>query len=88
MASKLWLKIWGQVQGVGLRMSVKEYAGWHDLRGWVQNLDDGSVVIEIYGDKVKLDSFLQWLTSNFRITRIESKWEKANSLPDDFNIRY
>ncbi len=87
MTTKLWLKIWGQVQGVGLRMSVKEYAGWHDLRGWVQNLDDGSVVIEIYGSKVQLDSFLQWLTSNFRITRIESKWEKTTFIPDNFEIR-
>jgi acylphosphatase len=37
------VRIYGSVQGVGFRYYVKEVALSSALKGWVRNLDDGSV---------------------------------------------
>jgi len=49
----------GRVQGVGFRYSVKQLAKGFDVLGWVQNLDDGRVELQIMGDEEELDDFLQ-----------------------------
>ena len=47
--------IWGQVQGVGFRYRAKYAAQQLDLTGWVENLDDGTVELEVQGqpDQIK-----------------------------------
>ncbi len=49
-------QFFGTVQGVGFRYRAKYTAQLYDLTGWVENLDDGSVVMEIQGpaDKIPL----------------------------------
>lgn len=51
----------GRVQGVGFRYSVKQLAKGFDVVGWVKNLDDGRVELQIMGDEEELDDFLQEL---------------------------
>jgi len=39
----------GRVQGVGFRFSVKEIAQGFEVAGWVRNLPDGRVQLEVQG---------------------------------------
>ncbi len=49
----------GRVQGVGFRYSVKDLARGFDVCGWVKNLADGSVELQVMGDQAEVDSFIQ-----------------------------
>lgn len=48
----------GQVQGVGFRYFVSRSAGRLGLAGFVRNLDDGRVEIEVQGTYEQLAEFL------------------------------
>ena len=50
----------GKVQGVGFRYSVMRYAmEIEDLTGFVQNQDDGSVLLEVVGSQEKINHLLK-----------------------------
>ena len=44
----------GRVQGVGFRWFVREHARSLRLAGWVRNLPDGMVELEVEGDAAKV----------------------------------
>jgi acylphosphatase len=44
----------GRVQGVGFRWFVREHARTLRLAGWVRNLPDGMVELEVEGDAKKV----------------------------------
>ncbi len=46
--------ITGRVQGVGLRVFTKENAEKLNLTGWVKNMPDGTVDLEMQGSTEKL----------------------------------
>jgi len=48
----------GRVQGVGFRYSTKRLATGFDVVGWVKNLPDGRVELQIMGDEEELDAFI------------------------------
>ncbi|MGC6177925.1 acylphosphatase [Lacrimispora sp. 38-1] len=45
----------GRVQGVGFRFRVMQFANQFKLAGWVRNLDDGRVEMELQGEREKID---------------------------------
>jgi acylphosphatase len=49
----------GNVQGVGFRYSVKHIAKGFDLTGWVRNLRDGRVEMQVNGADDEVQAFLQ-----------------------------
>lgn len=49
----------GRVQGVGFRFCVKELAQGYEVVGWVKNLIDGRVQLEVQGETREVDAFLQ-----------------------------
>ena len=49
----------GRVQGVGFRMYVQQQATELDMTGWVKNMDDGSVTMEIQGSQEAVDQLEQ-----------------------------
>ena len=51
----------GRVQGVGFRWHATNYANSAGLTGWVQNLEDGTVEIEVQGSDEKIDSLITYL---------------------------
>ncbi len=48
----------GRVQGVGFRYQTKQLAKGFDVIGWVKNLPDGRVELQIQGDDEELDEFI------------------------------
>jgi len=51
----------GRVQGVGFRYATKQLAKGFDVLGWVSNLDDGRVELQIMGEEDEIDDFLSEL---------------------------
>ena len=51
----------GRVQGVGFRYSTKNLAKGFDVLGWVRNLPDGRVELQIMGDEEELNEFVEEL---------------------------
>lgn len=51
----------GRVQGVGFRWHSKSFANSAGLTGWVQNLEDGTVEMEVQGSEEKIDRLIAYL---------------------------
>jgi acylphosphatase len=49
----------GRVQGVGFRYTVRQLATGFDVVGWVENLIDGRVQMEVQGAPEEIHEFLQ-----------------------------
>ncbi|MEI6715801.1 MAG: acylphosphatase [Verrucomicrobiota bacterium] len=49
----------GKVQGVGFRYYVKELARGFEVNGWVRNLPDGRVELQISGSEEEASDFLE-----------------------------
>ncbi|MEZ5431865.1 MAG: acylphosphatase [Verrucomicrobiales bacterium] len=45
--------------GVGFRYSAKQLALGFDVTGWVSNLDDGRVEMQVMGEPLEVADFLQ-----------------------------
>jgi acylphosphatase len=53
----------GKVQGVGFRYATKEIARSFDVCGWVKNMPDGTVELQIMAEtSAELEAFLNELT--------------------------
>ncbi|MCB1228163.1 MAG: acylphosphatase [Verrucomicrobiales bacterium] len=50
----------GRVQGVGFRYSARQIASGYEVTGWVKNLPDGRVEMQVMAaDGEELEGFLQ-----------------------------
>lgn len=52
------LRYTGKVQAVGFRYTAKRWADERGLTGWVSNLADGDVMLEIQGTPAQVSGFL------------------------------
>jgi len=50
----------GRVQGVGFRCTAHNIAIQHNVTGFVRNLPDGRVEIEVEGDRDAVEALLAW----------------------------
>ena len=69
---------YGDVQGVGFRYYSVYKASSLGLTGWVQNLPDGSVEMEVQGEESGIDQLILFLDSH-RWIRIADM--KVRSMP-------
>jgi acylphosphatase len=49
----------GYVQGVGFRWTTKHLARGYDVTGWVRNLPDGRVELQVAGEDDEVAAFLR-----------------------------
>lgn len=90
---RLHLRFTGQVQGVGFRWTNMGLARDRGLTGWVMNLDDGSVRMEIQGTPAQLIMHLDELHAYYRRFRNRIWLDEEREIPVDpteesFEARY
>ena len=60
MKARVHIVVEGRVQGVCFRFECRRLAIQLGLRGWVKNLDDGSVEIVAEGEKDAVERMTAW----------------------------
>ena len=65
------IKVFGKVQGVWFRGSTQERARAFQLTGWVRNEPDGTVLIQVFGEKQNLKKFQEWCANGPLHARVD-----------------
>lgn len=83
----------GSVQGVGFRWTNQGFARERNLTGWVQNLPDGTVRMEIQGSARAISAHLECIHAYYRRFGNRIWLECARALPrvedeNDFEVRF
>ena len=65
------IKVAGKVQGVGFRFYTNKKAKELGVNGFVKNMRDGSVYIEVEGEEEKIDEFILWVHSGPEWARVD-----------------
>lgn len=66
----------GRVQGVGFRSFVQMQAMRYHCTGWVRNMDNGSVELELQGKNEDLDQVIRILRQGNMFIRIDEYFIK------------
>jgi acylphosphatase len=81
----------GNVQGVGFRWSVRHAAKGFDVTGWVRNLPDGRVELQVTGEDDEVRAFLDCIAQGelhaLIHKQIENRLEKP-ATARGFEIRH
>jgi len=86
----IYARIYGIVQGVGYRWFTKRVADELGIKGYVRNMDDGSVEVLAMGDKERLEAFFEKLREGpalSKVERIERREVEAKEPFQGFEIR-
>ena len=67
----LEIKILGRAQGVGFRYFAKRNAEKLGVKGFCKNLDDGSVLMNVFGEKEITEKFLEKLHKGPLFARVD-----------------
>jgi acylphosphatase len=81
----------GYVQGVGFRWSVRHIAKGFDVTGWVRNLADGRVELQIKGKDEEVRAFLNAVAQSELRAHIRKQTENKLENPviaRGFEIRH
>ncbi len=81
------LTVSGKVQGVFYRQSACEVANKLGLSGFVQNLRNGDVLIEVHGEAEKVEELFEWSLKGPMLAQVKSVHrEEIESIPLDGNF--
>ena len=81
----------GRVQGVGFRVFVQQHALELDVTGWVKNMTDGTVTMELQGSQAAIDKLTAIIHEGNYFIKVQSfGLETREVVPDEkrFDIRY
>ena len=87
---KAKVRVNGKVQGVWFRAFTRDRATELGLTGWVQNETDGTVYLEIEGNKQKLELLMNELKAGpgrSVVDDVEVDWTSAENQWNEFTIR-
>jgi acylphosphatase len=71
----------GNVQGVGFRWTVRHIAKGFDVIGWVRNLQDGRVELQVTGEESEVRAFLHTIKQSELASLIRGASEIALQSP-------
>lgn len=78
----------GRVQGVGFRYFVQLTAKQMDLCGWVKNLENGDVLIEVQNKNDFIEILLDKLKKGNSFSKIQSlEYEIIEDIPNEKNFK-
>ena len=81
------LTVRGKVQGVFYRQSACEVANKLELSGFVKNLPNGDVLMEVHGESAKVEELFQWSLKGPMLAQVKSVHrEEIESIPLDGNF--
>ena len=81
----------GRVQGVGFRMYVQQNAMDLGVTGWVRNMEDGTVDMELQGTQEQIEKLEAIIRKGNYFIRVQAfSLEAIDVVPDEtgFKIRY
>jgi acylphosphatase len=91
MKSKVYVLIFGKVQGVWFRVYTKNKAEQLNLTGWVRNTHDGNVEAVFEGDVRDVNDMIKWCNMGpplARVKKVDVKSLTPSNNFDEFTIKY
>ena len=85
MTKSIKIKITGSVQGVGYRNFIKKVADRFEVKGYVKNEADGSVVIIASGEEKIINKIIDFCNNGPRFARIDDIEINDIVLDEEFN---
>ncbi len=88
---RVHLRIYGLVQGVFFRSTMKQVANRLGVTGWVRNLPDGSVEAVVEGPENKVREIIRWAYRGpplARVEKVDVEWQEYRGEFRDFRIKY
>ena len=84
------IQLFGRVQGVGFRYSARIAARNYGIKGYVRNMSDGSVYLEVEGSEDNISRFVKWCKEGPDFAYIESISITDGSLRNfkSFEVRF
>jgi acylphosphatase len=85
------IRIHGKVQGVGYRFYATRVARRLGLKGWIQNLRDGSVAALIEGEPEAIDEWIDDVREGPRyaeVTQIDQEVREFSGRLGDFDVKF
>jgi acylphosphatase len=71
----------GNVQGVGFRWTVRNVAKGFEITGWIRNLSDGRVEMQVNGEEKEVRAFLQAIAESELSSHIRKQTETPHAAP-------
>ena len=75
----------GRVQGVGFRWTVRNVAKGFDVKGWIRNLIDGRVEMQIAGSEDEVRAFVDAIAESELRAHIRKTTENTLPAPVEAN---
>lgn len=70
----------GRVQGVGFRYTTKDLARGFEVCGWVKNLPEGTVELQVMGEEDEVEGFIKEIAEESNVAH-HIKSLSAESIP-------
>ena len=86
---RIRIKVSGRVQGVSFRHSARTMARYLGVKGFVKNMNDGSVYLEAEADESALGNFVVWCRKGPDYAQVERVETEDMPVKNDnmFNVR-
>lgn len=85
------IRVYGIVQGVGMRYSAYRKATALSLTGYVRNLSDGSVELKVEGEEENIKRLIDYIRTGLhwaQVDDIDVTWQEYKGRYKDFDVRY